>query len=77
MVNLLKLMKMKFSDINILFLDEIFSSVDSDGIYSILSILKDVSKELGLNIFVIKTQDIILIIKQHIIPRKNIHTYQS
>ena len=49
----MKLMKMKFSNINLLFLDELFSSVDPDGVYSILKILKQASKELGLNIFVI------------------------
>jgi DNA repair exonuclease SbcCD ATPase subunit len=53
LVAIMKLMKMKFSNINLLFLDELFSSVDPDGIYSILKILKSVCKELGLNIFVI------------------------
>jgi DNA repair exonuclease SbcCD ATPase subunit len=53
LVSIMKLMKMKFSNINLLFLDELFSSVDSDGIYSILKILKKASKDLGLNVFVI------------------------
>jgi DNA repair exonuclease SbcCD ATPase subunit len=44
---------MKFSNINLLFLDELFSSVDQEGVYQITSILKDASRELGLNIFVI------------------------
>ena len=46
-------MKMKFNSINLLFLDELFSSVDPDGVHSILSILKSISSDLGLNIFVI------------------------
>lgn len=53
LVAIMKLMKMKFSNINLLFLDELFSSVDSDGIYSILKILKKATKDLGLNVFVI------------------------
>jgi DNA repair exonuclease SbcCD ATPase subunit len=52
-VSIMKLMKMKFSTINLLFLDELFSSVDPDGIHAILKILKKVTRELGLNIFVI------------------------
>lgn len=53
LIAILKLMKMKFNSINLLFLDELFSSVDPEGVYSILSILKSVAEELGLNIFVI------------------------
>jgi len=53
LIAIMKLMKMKFSNINLLFLDELFSSVDPDGVYSILKILKQTSGELGLNIFVI------------------------
>ena len=53
LVAIMKLMKLKFSSINLLFLDELFSSVDPDGIYSILKILQRVTRELGLNIFVI------------------------
>ena len=53
LISIMKLMKMKFSNINLLFLDELFSSVDQEGVYQITSILKDSSRELGLNIFVI------------------------
>ena len=53
LVAIMKLMKMKFSSINLLFLDELFSSVDPDGIHSILKILQRITRELGLNIFVI------------------------
>lgn len=53
LISILKLMKIKFSSINLLFLDELFSSVDSEGIYTILGILKKISSEMGLNIFVI------------------------
>jgi len=53
LIAILKLMKMKFSSINLLFLDELFSSVDPEGVHSILSVLKTITDELGLNIFVI------------------------
>ena len=53
LISVIKLMKIKFPGINLLFLDEIFSSVDSDGIYSILKILGEATTDLGLNIFVI------------------------
>lgn len=53
LIAIMKLMKMKFSNINLLFLDEIFSSVDGEGVYSIVSILKGLTQEMGLNIFVI------------------------
>jgi DNA repair exonuclease SbcCD ATPase subunit len=53
LISIMKLMKFKFSSINLLFLDELFSSVDPDGVNSILSILKKNCKLLGLNIFVI------------------------
>jgi DNA repair exonuclease SbcCD ATPase subunit len=53
LIAIMKLMKLKFSTINLLFLDELFSSVDPEGVYSILKILKKNSKDMGLNIFVI------------------------
>lgn len=53
LIAVIKLMKMRFPGINLLFLDEIFDGVDSDGIYGILKILGRTSKELGLNTFVI------------------------
>lgn len=53
LIAIMKLMKLKFSTINLLFLDELFSSVDPEGVHAILKILKKSSKEMGLNIFVI------------------------
>jgi len=53
LVAIIRLLKIKYSGLNILFLDEIFSSVDPEGVQSILKILKSSSKDLGLNIFVI------------------------
>jgi len=53
LISILKLMKLKFSSINLLFLDELFSSVDPEGVNAILKILKKVSKDMGLSVFVI------------------------
>lgn len=52
-IALLKLLKMRFPNVNLLFLDEIFSSVDTDGVYEIIKILRDVSKECNINTRVI------------------------
>jgi len=53
LISIMKLMKLKFSTINLLFLDELFSSVDPEGVHSILQILRKNSRDMGLNIFVI------------------------
>ena len=53
LISIMKLMKLKFSTINLLFLDELFSSVDPEGVQSILQILQKNSRTMGLNIFVI------------------------
>jgi exonuclease SbcC len=53
LVALIRLLKSKFGGLNIIFLDEIFSSIDGEGIHNILVVLSKTSKELGLNIFVI------------------------
>lgn len=50
---LIKMIKLRFPSLNILFLDEIFSSIDPDGVYHIVNILHNMIKEIGLNTFVI------------------------
>jgi exonuclease SbcC len=52
-IALLKILKIRYPSLNILFLDEIFSSVDSSGVYEIVKILNEVSKENKLNTWVI------------------------
>lgn len=49
----IRLMKMKYPFMNILFLDEIFSSIDGDGQYHILKILREIVSDYKMNIFVI------------------------
>jgi DNA repair exonuclease SbcCD ATPase subunit len=53
LIAIIKLMKIRFSSVNILFLDEIFSSVDPDGVHTILNTLRKLSDDLNMNIFVI------------------------
>lgn len=53
LVAIVRLMKMKYPNINLLFLDEIFSSLDPESIHSVLKVLIQLHKELDINIFVI------------------------
>lgn len=52
-IAMLKILKIRYPSLNLLFLDEIFSSVDAAGIYEIIKILSEVSKENNLNTWVI------------------------
>jgi len=52
-IALIKLLKLRFPQLNVLFLDEIFSSVDADGVHSILKILRNVIKDININTFVV------------------------
>lgn len=52
MIAYLKLIRTK-RNINILFLDEVFASVDVEGIYSILELLKKFANEYNINIFLV------------------------
>lgn len=52
-IALLKMLKIRYPSLNLLFLDEIFSSVDPAGVYEIIKILSEVSKENKLNTWVI------------------------
>lgn len=53
LIAVIKLMKLKYPSINLMFLDEIFSSLDMGAVNSVLYILKDLVREYGLNVFVI------------------------
>lgn len=52
-IAIIKILKLRFPQLNLLFLDELLSSVDHDGVYNILKILKQVIKEQKINTFVI------------------------
>jgi len=57
-IALLKMLKLRYPSINILFLDEIFSSIDSSGIYEIIKILKETTQENNLNTWVINHSEL-------------------
>jgi DNA repair exonuclease SbcCD ATPase subunit len=52
-IAIIKILKLRFPQLNLLFLDELLSSVDADGIHNIIKILSQVIKENKINTFVI------------------------
>lgn len=65
--------------INVLFLDEVFSSIDEDGIKSILMLLKEFSREYKINIFVVNHEitnhemfDKIIFVKKDVFTTLNV-----
>lgn len=52
-IAMIKLIKLRYPSINLLFLDEIFSGVDQVGIHDIIEILNKSIKEMGLNTIII------------------------
>jgi DNA repair exonuclease SbcCD ATPase subunit len=53
LLSFIELIKMKHSSMNIMFLDEIFSSLDKNNVYMAIQILKEYSEKYGLTIFVV------------------------
>jgi DNA repair exonuclease SbcCD ATPase subunit len=53
LVGLIKLMKMRFPELNILFLDEVFSSVDQGNVYHVIRILGKITRDMRLNTIVV------------------------
>ena len=51
-------MKLRYPELNLLFLDELLSSVDSGGRHEILKILKETVKESQLNAWVINHSEL-------------------
>ena len=52
-ISFVKLLKLQYGELNLLFIDELFSNIDIDGVDDMLQLLKDLSRELNLNIFLI------------------------
>ena len=52
-VSFIKLLKLQLGDTNLLFLDEMLASIDINGVSDMMSILKDLSVELNMNIYLI------------------------
>lgn len=57
-IAMIKLLKIRYPSVNMLFLDEIFSSIDGAGIHEIIGILKDTVQETGLNTWVINHSEL-------------------
>ena len=53
LISIIRMIKRKYPSLNIFMLDEVLSSIDSDGIYDIIGLLRKSAKELNLNIFII------------------------
>jgi len=57
-IAMIKLLKIRYPSINLLFLDEIFSSIDGSGIHEIIGILKDTIQDTKLNTWVINHSEL-------------------
>ena len=53
LISIIRMLKRKYHNMNIFMLDEVLSSIDADGIYDILGLLKQTALDLKLNIFII------------------------
>ena len=54
----IEIIKMKHSQMNVMFLDEIFSSLDKANVYRAISILKEYSEKYGMTIFVVSHESL-------------------
>lgn len=52
-ISIIRMIKRKFPNINMLMLDEILSSIDSEGMYDFMGYLQKTAKEMNLNIFIV------------------------
>ena len=52
-VSFIKLLKLQLGEMNLLFLDEMLASIDINGVADMMTILKDLSIELNMNIYLI------------------------
>ncbi len=53
LISIIRMLKRKYHNLNIFMLDEVLSSIDGDGIYDIIGLLRKTAKELAINIFII------------------------
>lgn len=54
----IEIIKMKHSEMNVMFLDEIFSSLDKANVYMAISILKEYSEKYGMMIFIVSHESL-------------------
>lgn len=53
LISIIRMLKRKYPALNIFMLDEVLSSIDGDGIYDIIDLLRRTAKEMKMNIFII------------------------
>jgi energy-coupling factor transporter ATP-binding protein EcfA2 len=53
LISIIRMLKHKYPNINMFMLDEVLSSIDGDGIYDIINLLKNTALDLKINIFII------------------------
>jgi DNA repair exonuclease SbcCD ATPase subunit len=58
LLGFIEIIKMKHSQMNVMFLDEIFSSLDKANVYRAISILKEYSEKYGMTIFVVSHESL-------------------
>ena len=54
----IEIIKMKHSQLNVLFLDEIFSSLDKNNVYRAIEILKEYAEKYKMTIFVVSHESL-------------------
>lgn len=52
-ISFIKFLKIQFGELNLLFLDELFSNVDINGVNDMIEILKELSNEMKINVYLI------------------------
>jgi hypothetical protein len=53
LISIIRMLKRKYPRLNIFMLDEVLSSIDSNGIYDIIGMLQKTAKELNMHIFIV------------------------
>lgn len=52
-ISIIKFLKLQLGELNLLFLDEIFSNIDINGVSDMIELLRELCDELGINIYLI------------------------
>lgn len=52
-ISIIKFLKLQLGELNLLFLDELFSNIDINGVSDMIDLLRDLCEELGINIYLI------------------------
>jgi DNA repair exonuclease SbcCD ATPase subunit len=58
LISIIRMLKRKYPSLNIFMLDEVLSSLDNDKIFDVLGVLKNTSKEMNMNIFIMNHSDL-------------------